>query len=170
MGRTGAARAAGGRRQRHGASRARWQLQQALESVHAQYSDLLESFDGNAARFEGARSLLEVCFQQQYRGRKRRVRLSPTAQALTVLILLALGTWMFSAFRARSRWNAYVAALRSEPGIVVVSSGREGGQFVVSGLRDPLAQDPRRCWPRTASPPMTLPGAGNCIRRFIRRW
>ena len=104
--------------------------------------------------------LLEVCFQQQYRGRKRRVRLSPTAQALTVLILLALGTWMFSAFRARSRWNTYVAALRSEPGIVVVSSGREGGQFVVSGLRDPLARTPRRCWPRTASPPMTLPGAG----------
>ena len=59
-----------------------------------------------------------------------------------MLILLALGTWMFSAFRARSRWNAYVAALRSEPGIVVVSSGREGGQFVVSGLRDPLARDP----------------------------
>jgi outer membrane protein OmpA-like peptidoglycan-associated protein len=117
-------------------------LQQALESVHAQYSDLLESFDGNAARFEGARSLLEVCFQQQYQGRKRRARLSPTAQALTVLMLLALGAWTFFAFRARSRWNAYVAALRSEPGIVVVSSGREGGQFVVSGLRDPLARDP----------------------------
>jgi outer membrane protein OmpA-like peptidoglycan-associated protein len=117
-------------------------LQQALESVHAQYSDLLESFDGNAARFEGARSLLEVCLQQQYRGRKRRARLSPTAQALTVLTLLALGTWMFFALRARSRWNGYVSALRSEPGIVVVSSGREGGRFVVSGLRDPLARDP----------------------------
>jgi OOP family OmpA-OmpF porin len=117
-------------------------LQQALESVHAQYSDLLESFDGNAARFEGTRPLLEVCLQQQYRGRKRRARLSPAAQAFTVLILLALGTWMFVALRARSRWNSYLAALRSEPGIVVVSSGREGGRFVVSGLRDPLARDP----------------------------
>ena len=47
-------------------------LQQALESVHAQYSDLLESFDGDTARFEGARPLLEACLQQQFRGRKRR--------------------------------------------------------------------------------------------------
>ena len=34
-------------------------LQQALEAVHAQYSDLLESFDGDTARFEGTRPLLE---------------------------------------------------------------------------------------------------------------
>lgn len=117
-------------------------LQQALESVHAQYSDLLESFDGNAARFEGARPLLETCFQQQYRERNRRALLSPAAQAVTVLILLAVGTWMFFALRGRSRWNGYLAALRGEPGIVVVSTGREGGRFVVSGLRDPLARDP----------------------------
>src|SRR6185436_13449984 len=55
-------------------------MQQTLESVHAQYSDLLEAFDGNAARFEGARSLLEVCFLQQYRGPTRRARLSPALQ------------------------------------------------------------------------------------------
>ncbi len=46
-------------------------LQQALEAVHAQYSDFLESFDGDAARFEGARPLLEDCLQQQFRGRER---------------------------------------------------------------------------------------------------
>jgi len=117
-------------------------LQQALESVHAQYSDLLESFDGNPAKFEGARPLLETCFQQEFRERQRRASLSPTVQVVTVLILMALGTWMFFAFRARSRWNGYLAALRAEPGIVVVSTGREGGRFVVSGLRDPLARDP----------------------------
>ena len=128
-------------------------LQQALESVHAQYSDLLESFAGHAARFEGARPLLETCFQQQFRERQRRASLSPTAQVVTVLILLALGTWMFFALRARSRWNGYLTALRGEPGIVVVSTGREGGRFVVSGLRDPLARDPA-----TLLAPSNLPG------------
>ena len=117
-------------------------LQQALESVHAQYSDLLESFDGHAARFEGARPLLETCFQRQFRERQRRASLSPTAQVVTVLILLVLGTWTFFALRARSRWNGYLTALRGEPGIVVVSTGRQAGRFVVSGLRDPLARDP----------------------------
>ena len=135
-------------------------VQQALESVHAQYSDLLESFDGNAARFEGARPLLEACFQQQYRGRTRRARLSPATQALILLILIGLGTWMFFGIRARSRWNAYVAALRSEPGIVVVSTGREGGKFAVSGLRDPLARDPA-----AILPPHNLAGAD-----VVGRW
>jgi outer membrane protein OmpA-like peptidoglycan-associated protein len=122
-------------------------MQQALENVHAQYSDLLESFDGNAGRFESARPLLEVCFQQQYRGRQRRAHLAPVLQALILLIVIAVGIWMFLAFRARSRWNAYIAALRSEPGVVVVSSGREDGKFVVSGLRDPLARDPAALMP-----------------------
>ena len=37
-------------------------LQQALEAVHAQYSDLLEPFDGDAARFEGdASAARELC-------------------------------------------------------------------------------------------------------------
>jgi flagellar motor protein MotB len=123
-------------------------LQQALESVHAQYSDLLESFDGNTARFEGARPLLETCLQQQYRGRDRRARLAPAVQALALIAVLVLGSWLFFAVRGRLRWNAYVEALRAEPGVVVVSTGRDGGKFVVSGLRDPLARDPATLLPQ----------------------
>ena len=108
-------------------------LQQALEAVHAQYSDLLESFDGNAARFEGARPLLETCLQQQFRGRER-----PGAPAAARhgrrrdRCCSRSGVWMFFALRARSRWNGYVNALRAEPGVVVVSTGRAGGKYVVT--------------------------------------
>jgi len=117
-------------------------LQQALEAVHAQYSDLLESFDGNAARFEGTRPLLEVCFQQQYRGRERPRGVPPRIMIIAATVLLAVGVWMFFAVRARNRWNGYVNALRAEPGLVVVSTGRAAGKYVVTGLRDPLAPDP----------------------------
>ena len=117
-------------------------LQQALEAVHAQYSDLLESFDGNAARFEGTRPLLDVCFQQEFRGRERRRGIPPRIMVIAATVLLAVGVWMFFALRARSRWNGYVDALRAEPGVVVVSTGRAAGKYVVTGLRDPLASDP----------------------------
>jgi OOP family OmpA-OmpF porin len=117
-------------------------LQQPLETVHAQYSDLLESFDGDAAKFEGARPLLETCLQQQYRTGHRRARPSPMALAVLALLLLALGGWALGAARARARWSGYIGALAAEPGVVVISSGREGGKYVVSGLRDPLARDP----------------------------
>ena len=40
------------------------------------------------------------------------------------------------------RSSTYLEALRREPGIVVVSSGRRDGRFFVDGLRDPLSRDP----------------------------
>jgi OOP family OmpA-OmpF porin len=122
-------------------------LQQALEAVHGQYSDLLESFDGNAVRFEGARPLLEACFQQEFRGRERRTGIPPRVMVIAAVLLLAISVWMFFALRARSRWNGYVNALRAEPGLVVVSTSRTGGKYVVTGLRDPLAPDPATLLP-----------------------
>jgi flagellar motor protein MotB len=136
-------------------------LQQALEAVHAQYSDLLEPFDGDAAKFEGARPLLEACLQQQYRGRdgavRRRFR---SLLILAAILVLALGLWTFFAVRARAHWNDYIQDLRNEPGIVVVSTDREGGKYVVNGLRDPLARDPA-----TLLPPHDLAAAD-----VVGRW
>jgi len=40
------------------------------------------------------------------------------------------------------QWQAYVARLRDEPGIVVTQSEVRDGKFILSGLRDPLAIDP----------------------------
>jgi OOP family OmpA-OmpF porin len=40
-------------------------------------------------------------------------------------------------------WADYLARLRTEPGIVVTEAGRHDGEFVVAGLRDPLAADPQ---------------------------
>ena len=51
---------------------------------------------------------------------------------IAAILMLALGVWMFFALRARSRWNGYLNALRSEPGVVVVSTGRAGAQRLVS--------------------------------------
>ena len=53
-----------------------------------------------------------------------------------------LALWAVFALTARARWNSYIAALRTEPGIVVVSERRRWSGFEVSGLRDPLAVDP----------------------------
>ena len=49
---------------------------------------------------------------------------------------------MIHSIRQRSAWNEYVRKMGSEPGIVILSTGREGGKYVISGLRDPLGKDP----------------------------
>jgi OOP family OmpA-OmpF porin len=62
--------------------------------------------------------------------------------------VLALGVWLFLGLRDRGRWNAYLASLRAEPGIVVVSAARQDGKYTVTGLRDPLARDPATLVPQ----------------------
>ncbi len=40
------------------------------------------------------------------------------------------------------KWQAYVARLQAEPGVVIGQSEIRGDKFILSGLRDPLAIDP----------------------------
>jgi outer membrane protein OmpA-like peptidoglycan-associated protein/type II secretory pathway component PulM len=116
-------------------------FQDALESVHRQFSPELKSFRGDAAPFERARPILEGCLASQFRPREKTASYRRWRVAGAIL-LLAIGSWLFLGWRERQRWNAYLQALRTQPGIVVVSSGRRDGRFFVEGLRDPLSRDP----------------------------
>ena len=115
-------------------------LQEAIEHVHARLGDELATFSGDAAPFEAVRPTLEACLESQYRTSPKKV--SPALWFALAALLAALALWAYFAFASRSRWNTYLEALRAEPGLVVVSADREGGRYVVRGLRDPLARDP----------------------------
>jgi len=116
-------------------------FQDALESVHRQLSPELKAFRGDAAPFERARAILEGCLVSQLRPREKKSSYRRWIVA-GALLLLALATWLFLGWRERQRWSTYLQALRREPGIVVVSTGRRDGKFYVEGLRDPLSRDP----------------------------
>jgi outer membrane protein OmpA-like peptidoglycan-associated protein len=118
----------------------RTMLQEALERVHAQFGDALRDFNGDTAALEPVRPMLEACLAAQYRHDDKRN--SQWAWVIAAVVLVAALGWVVVAWQARARWTGYLDALRAEPGIVVVSSGRQGGKYVVSGLRDPLARDP----------------------------
>ncbi|WP_202379677.1 OmpA family protein [Mesorhizobium sp. 131-2-5] len=45
--------------------------------------------------------------------------------------------------RAAEHWQYYVSRLEAQPGIIVAQQTARGGHFYISGLRDPLAADPR---------------------------
>jgi outer membrane protein OmpA-like peptidoglycan-associated protein len=114
---------------------------EALESVHRQLGTELQEYRGDPAPFARARPALEACLVSQFREKREGTawRWWVTACAL---VFLALAIWAFISMRDRQRWNAYLEQLRSEPGIVVLSTGRRDGKFFVAGLRDPLAADP----------------------------
>ena len=115
-------------------------FRKAIESIHLLLGPELKDFQGDAAPFARARPTLEACLATQLRER-------PTTSywrwfALAAVVIAALGAWSFTIVRERQRWNAYLDRLAAEPGIVVLSSGRRDGKFVVNGLKDPHANDP----------------------------
>ncbi|HKW01737.1 MAG TPA: OmpA family protein [Vicinamibacterales bacterium] len=117
-------------------------LQNTVEEIHLRFGEALQSFSGDASSFEDARSLLESCLEMQYRADERKPR-TWAAWLLVSAVVLGLASWAVLAYRADQRWTRYLATLRAQPGIVVVNSTREGGKRVVTGLRDPLAADPK---------------------------
>jgi OOP family OmpA-OmpF porin len=115
-------------------------MQEAIEQVHAQVGEALADFSGKTEPFDIVRPTLENCLEARYHTARKKV--SGALWVTVAAVLLAIGVWAFFAQSSRSRWNAYLSALRAEPGIVVVSADRRDGRYVVTGLRDPLARDP----------------------------
>jgi OOP family OmpA-OmpF porin len=116
-------------------------FEEAVEAVHRQFGSELRSFAGDDTPFARTRPLLEACLVSEMRSAPRRRSYWPWVVVASVLIV-ATAAWTIVNARERQRWNAYVDRLRAEPGIVVLSTARDGGRFIVAGLRDPLAADP----------------------------
>lgn len=118
---------------------------ETVEKIHLQYGTALKKFSGDATPFVGTQTLLEDCLQSDFDVEQQKVKagrkLTPLKVILSV-VLLALVVWGFFWLRDRRRWDAYVDKLRTEPGIVVTDTGKQGGKHFVSGLRDPLSRDP----------------------------
>ena len=69
-------------------------------------------------------------------------KFSPLLWAIPLTLLVAVGYWIAQRTIEHRRVDAYVAALREQPGIVVMGAERHDGKWLVSGLRDPLATQP----------------------------
>jgi flagellar motor protein MotB len=117
-------------------------LQNTLESFHAQYSDSLQNFQGDAAVFLETRPLLEDCLQAQFV--RKRKGLPVVFWVFSALLLALLGWWAFQASLNHQQWTELLKRIGAEPGIVVTTIQEEGGRTVFHGLRDPLAVDPER--------------------------
>lgn len=111
-----------------------------LDDMHAQYVEALKSFTGDAAPFQTTQAHLESCLQAHYEAPPR-----PSALKLWILVgavLLACSWWGVTAYQTHARWSHLLAALRSEPGIVITKAEVTWGGYHLEGLRDPSANDP----------------------------
>jgi OOP family OmpA-OmpF porin len=115
-------------------------MRDTLASIHEDLRAPLEDYDGDSAPLGDLGVRLAPCVKQQIQPRERRI--SPWLWALPIVVLFAVGYWLFGRYSENSQVYDYVEKLRAEPGIVVTGVERTRGQWHISGLRDPLAADP----------------------------
>ena len=117
-------------------------FQDSLETIHAQFSELFQTFQGDATPFEETRIPLEDCLQAQFEKKSKGL---PLAFWIVLgLLILGLGIWAFQARSDQRRWEQLLERIGQEPGLVVTSVQEEGSPTVFYGLKDPLAAHPEK--------------------------
>lgn len=115
-------------------------FQNALENIHLEKNEALESFAGDTTPFEAVKNQLKDCLRSQLKAKKQK-------SSFVLWILLSVfvaftGFLTFFHFRDHQRWTHYLEKLQQTPGIVVTSTEKHGSKYHISGLRDPLSNDP----------------------------
>lgn len=151
------------------------QFQDALEVIHLRFREAFQQFQGDTAAFEPAHPILERCLETRFKADQRRqTRRGPGGPGgpvrrrigrwpfitLGLLAVTGLGFWWYTTRMDTDRWERYIARLKAEPGLIVLSEQRQAGRFLLRGLRDPLA----------ASPAALLNGTGLDPARVSASW
>ena len=122
----------------------RLRMAETLEKIHRNFAGQMEKFAGDTAPFAATADDLSRCLEFKYK-EKQEAGGSSNRYALIVagLVAVLLASWLGYRLWENHRWGQFVETLRAQPGLVVTGFDREHGRYVVRGLRDPLAADPR---------------------------
>ena len=119
-------------------------LRETLLRIHAGHGAALQAFDGDSSCFADIDAQLRQAVEfRQEAPISTRNRYPWQTLAVAIALLALLGWWGWHWAWNEHKWMQYVSQLRSQPGILVTDIGKEGGQWRISGLRDPIAADPR---------------------------
>jgi len=116
-------------------------LQEAIAKIHLRLSREINAFTGETEPFEASKPYLAACLAARYKSPAKK----NYTYAWTFLgaIAIAFGIWSFFTLREQFRWSSYLQKLDSQPGIVVINTKQHNGKYIISGMRDPLAVDPK---------------------------
>lgn len=114
---------------------------ETLEQIHLIHSEALQAYEGDNKQLATTSHQLEHCLLSQSEGKHER-HTSPLTWLLILIALLFLGYWLYGVYDKRALWNTALERLYQEPGLAIMSTDQEQGQYIVRGLRDELARDP----------------------------
>jgi outer membrane protein OmpA-like peptidoglycan-associated protein len=119
-------------------------MTQQLELIHGRYGALLKNFDGDNTPLQSALPLIEETLKSEMKAGEKPRWMSPQLFIILGVIFILLVLWGYHSFEFHWRLNSYLQALQETPGIVINKTKKEGGKWVIYGMRDPLAPAPEK--------------------------
>ncbi|WP_299410328.1 OmpA family protein [Acaryochloris sp. IP29b_bin.148] len=123
-------------------SKLRLTMENSLERIHLLHERQMHQFQGDSSVFESCRPYLDDCLQSQYQAKQKRSSPLKWIGGAASILLLGFGAWTFFAIQEQHQVQSFVNQLNQEPGIVVLQTTKQDGQYTISGLKDPLAAQP----------------------------
>ncbi len=114
-------------------------MKEALEGIHVNFIEELESFEGDTEPFEKTERFLLMCMKKQEKEKKQK---KPVGLIIITLLLLAgLGYLIYQCLDDKKRFSEFISELKNEPGYYIDKADKDFKKHTVSGLKDPLAKD-----------------------------
>ncbi|MGB3639591.1 MAG: OmpA family protein [Rivularia sp. (in: cyanobacteria)] len=120
----------------------RFVFRNAIEKIHLKLGKEIKDFSGDTELFAASKPYLKACLESHYKNPNRTRYIY--AWASIGILAIVLANWGFFAIKENNRWNNYVLSLQEEPGIVVTKTSKSNGKYFVTGMRDPLAIEPKK--------------------------
>jgi len=125
--------------------RCRTALQLLLENIHSDYEQQLDTYDGNATTFDPVKADFALFMDNHDSRLRNRVRGIPNSLRRRLMfagiMFMCLLAWLVHNQYDKRKWNRFVEQLDAQAGIVVTGSERNRKNYIVRGLKDPLAAD-----------------------------
>ena len=109
----------------------------SLETIHKNYTNLLQKFDGDTSETFVFEPILNDCLISQRNEPKK----SNNKKALFIFIafLLLLSSYIGYSWYNKIVWNHFISDLEKQPSVLIVDQGRDDGKYFVKGMKDNLA-------------------------------
>ncbi|MCP3874484.1 MAG: OmpA family protein [Desulfobacteraceae bacterium] len=118
----------------------RVQYQELIEHIHLKSGAALEQFDGDSSPFAIFRESLKDGLKSKVKIEQKKI--SPLLWVFLLFILFTSSYFGFTLYQKHKIWKGYLSRISSEKGLIVLSAKKENKTYHISGLLDPLANNP----------------------------
>jgi OOP family OmpA-OmpF porin len=123
-------------------------LSEVIEEVHLLNNKKLVNYKGDSSHFDHLQPVLSECLKTQLMNKRKKEKkkrnkfIKPAIYLSLIALVSAYGYNTYKDSLENEEWQKAQDAFKAEPGMIITEASKRNGQFIISGLVDPLAREP----------------------------